>query len=222
MVQETALASDAEVQYVPDVICPSCSEIIQIPLPTYSWYRGEVGCKTCQSKVSVKIGDWGPRGAGSSGRVPHTTPFGNNSGGGGILLEQPVLVRPGSRIPPILVQSMESSVIPEILRSVMRSAIGHYERRDYPDAAVRCRYMIQEVLMAQGTAEDRTAVMITKAKETGTITDLVEPLCRAVVALGNRGAHPPDDPGEPVTMTRNDALLAIAMSAKVLRHFYLD
>ena len=220
MVQETALASDAEVQYVPDVICPSCSEIIQIPLPTYSWYRGEVGCKTCQSKVSVKIGDWGTSSLGV--RVPHTTPFGNNSGGGGILLEQPVLVRPGRRIPPSLVQGMESSAIAEPLRRAMRTAIRHYERRDYPDAAVRCRYMIQEVLMTQGTEEDRPAVMISKAKETGTITDLVEPLCRAVVALGNRGAHPPDDPGEPVTVTRNDALLAIAMSAKVLRHFYLD
>ena len=219
MVQETALASDAEVQYVPDVICPSCSEIIHLPLPTYSWYQGEVGCKTCQSTVSVKIGEWGEWGAGPI--VPRTIPFRNNSGGG-ILLEQPVLVRPGRRIPTSLVQGMESSAISEPLRRAMRTAIRHYERGDYPDAAVRCRYMIQEVLMTQGTEEDRPAVMISKAKETGRITDLVEPLCRAVVALGNRGAHPPDDPGEPVTVTRNDALLAIAMSAKVLRNFYLD
>ena len=132
-----------------------------------------------------------------------------------------MLVRAGRRIPPSLIQDMESRLIPEPLRRAMRTAIGHYERGDYPDAAVRCRYMVQEVLMAQGAEEARPAVMIARAKETGTITDLVEPLCRAVVALGNRGAHPPDAPGEPVIVTRNDALLAILMSANILRHFHL-
>ena len=87
MVQEATVAGEAEVQYVPDVICPNCREIIQIPLPTYSWYQGEVGCRVCQCTVSVKIGEWGPSGAGLSGSVAYTKPFRNNSEGGGILLE---------------------------------------------------------------------------------------------------------------------------------------
>lgn len=43
---------------VPDVICPACSELINLPLPTYAWYSGQVGCRNCQARVEVKVGDW--------------------------------------------------------------------------------------------------------------------------------------------------------------------
>ena len=215
MTQDAVVEREGEVTNVPDVICPNCFKIINVPLPTYAWYRGQIGCQECQARVSVKIGNWEPI---IDGIRPRTRPFGRTIQGG-LLLEEPELIDAGSALPSAFVRDMESTNLPEGPRKAMRTAVQHYKRRNYQDATVRCRFAIQGALLDLGVPDSSIRTMITKAKDSSVITAPLEPLCLAVAAFGNKGAHPQDEPAPIVT--RDDALMVIGMTANVLRTLYL-
>ena len=202
--------------YVPDVLCPSCAEIINIPLPTYAWYAGQVGCRNCQARVEVQIGDWEKRI--SYRPLAHTKPFGNSKGG--LLLEEPKLVSAGRIIPRVLVGGMESNSIPEDIRKAIRVAVQHYDRGYYLDAAVRCRVTLELALAEQGIGSDHLHNMAEQARTVRLVTEGVKYICQAVAHYGGKAAHPQSDPA--LEVSRRDALVAVTMTANVLRHLYLS
>jgi hypothetical protein len=123
-------------------------------------------------------------------------------------------------LPRTLIKDMESADIPEGPRKAIRTAIQHYDRGNYHDAAVRCRVTIETAFAEQGISRDHLSRMTEKARNESLITEGVRCLCVVVAHFGGKAAHPQSDPA--VEVTRSDSLTLIAVTANVLRHLYLS
>ena len=220
IIEETAAEQNGEAEkqgYVPDLQCPHCLSVVHLPLPTYAWYNGEVGCQDCQSRFTVRIGSWerslqgGPQG--------RTTPFGNTVQGG-ILLAPPKLLTEGQGLPRILTRDIDSSQLPDEVKTAIRGAIRHYDRADHLASIIRCRSTLEIALAEVTIPRDHLAVMSKRARANGVITEGVDNLCRAVAFFGGKAAHPQSRPE--LQVTRQDALTVICITIQVLRHLFLE
>ena len=212
---ESAIAEE-EVQYVPDVKCPNpnCGRDIRLSNTTYAWYEGPVPCEFCHCTMHLRIGDtdlntgaWGPG--------KKTERFGDSRGGN--LLYPPTLIREADSIPTMMLDGIGTNV-PLPIREAFDTATHHFNRLDYIDAAVRCRFTLEVALMDRGISRDRLPVMADQARSQALVTELVKNLCVVVAGLGGDAAHPQTNPARYVD--RNEALLAIDTTANVLRGLY--
>ena len=204
--------------YVPELVCPNCKEIVLLDRSTYHWYEGEVGCPECHAMLSVKVGDGNTQGL--ERREVAQPPFPSLVPTGGFLLEPPMLVRHGNVFPEVLTLGVQTASVPIQVKRSIRQAVQHYSTGHFFDTVVRCRYTIETVLADGGVQAGILTNMIEQARQRRIITPPVEALCRAVVAYGNRGAHPPEKAGTG-GVTWTDALTVIGMTANIVRSIYL-
>ena len=208
---QQSMTEEEEVKYVPDVVCPNpnCGEELRIPSETYSWYEGPVPCRFCHSTIHLSIGDWNSYGN------ERTEPFAGSNGGK--LLEPPTLIMEPNAIPTMMTDGIGSKV-PESIREAFATATRHFNRLDYTEAAVRCRFTLEFALMERGISRDRLPVMADQARSQTLVTELVKNFCVVVAGIGGDAAHPQTNPARYVD--RNEALLAIDTTANVLRRLY--
>ena len=136
---------------------------------------------------------------------------------GGKLLEPATLVMEANAIPTMMTDGIGSNV-PESIREAFDMATHHFNRLDYNDAAVRCRFTLEFALMERGISRDQLPVMADQAKSQTLVTELVKNFCVVVAGIGGDAAHPQTNPARYVD--RNEALLAIDTTANVLRRLY--
>ena len=141
--QHSITEAEAEVKYVPDVRCPNpnCGRAIRLSNTTYAWYEGPVPCEFCHCTMHLLIGGWNRSGN------KRTEPFEGSNGGK--LLEPATLVMEANAIPTMMTDGIGSNV-PESIREAFDMATHHFNRLDYNDAAVRCRFTLEFALYGTG------------------------------------------------------------------------
>ena len=212
MLQDAVQPADwpQEIEYVPDLICPNCANVMRVPREGYSWYAGNVPCGRCQCQVQVEIGDYETDYLGR--KYPTTIPFDDSPGGK--VLETPKVVERARIIPLILVQGTEAEKIPETLREIFRTAIQGFEEGRYDDAVVRCRVTLEATLRRLDVAGDTPSSLVAAAHRDRLLSSPYEKYGQIVVAMGGGSAHG----GPPVSQA--DALLVIGLIASLLRRLY--
>ena len=204
------LTETDEVEFVPDVICPNpnCGALLRIPRETYAWYEGPVPCRFCHSTMHLSIGDtrYGNK---------RTKPFTGSYGGK--LLEPPTLILEANPIPAAMTEGLGSNV-PQAIRETFETAIQHFNRTNYTDAAVRCRFTIETALCDRGVGKDLLTKMISDARMSGLITENIKDFCLGVNGIGGNAAHVQTNPARYVD--RSEALLAIDATGLILRRLY--
>ena len=204
---------------MPNVVCPNCGEIVLLDNSTYQWYEGPVTCRECHAVLSVKIGGWERPRPGETQGCPSVFPV--PGANGGFLLEPPRLVEHRDNFPAILTLGLSSASIPVGVRQPIQQTVRVYATGNFADVVVRCRYTVEAALEDNGITPDSLGNMVTQAYNRKIIVRPVEALCRAVIAYGNRGAHPLGEPGEE-DITWTDALTVIGMTANIVRSLYLN
>ena len=210
MMQAETTIHESEVQYVPDVACPNCGRLLNLPRDTYAWYKGNVTCANCQTVCYIEIGDYLSHNLGPT--VPTTVRFENSRGG--LLLRAPQIVEKRDSVPLDLVAGTESESIPVRPKRILRTAVSHFEERRYDDAAVRCRVLVEYVLEDQGIKSNPPSQMVDQAIAERLLVVPLDKYAQIIVAAGGQAAHP----RQPIS--RNDALLVIGMAASLLRQLY--
>ena len=104
------------------------------------------------------------------------------------------------------------SNVPEDIRETFETAIQHFNRMDYTDAAVRCRFTIETALYERGVGEALLTNMISDARMSGLITENTKDFCLGVNGIGGNAAHVQTSPARYVD--RPEALLAIDANAQ--------
>ncbi len=198
-------------EYVPDVICRHCGQLINLPRESYSWYAGEVTCRECQCTLYVEIGDYQSLLGGTP--IPTHLPFPNAPGGR--VLRTPKVVRRPNAFPIDLVHGTESEKIPAEVKDPLRTAIRAFDDERYADAAVRCRVVIESALRQQGVQGSTPSSMVDEATRDRLLFEPYEKYGQIIVAAGGQGAHAPRPP-----ITRDRALLLIGLTADLLRMLY--
>lgn len=169
--------------------CPFCDGLIVFPLPEYEFYDGEIGCQHCHRKSQVRIGAY-YRSPWAAGALSTTKPQWNNRGeqkpGGRLLSIEP-------KVPAELALGI-SKKVPDGLRGDLESAVRCFEIGQYRAAAMLCRYAVQSALKTMGVPEGPLNGMINRARHGSVISELAKRQADAVTFMGNKSAHPHDDP----------------------------
>ena len=169
------------------VRCPYCDASMAFSMPEYEFYKGIVGCEHCHRKSNLRIGGYHRGWDGSA--IKMTDPVWNRGvpiHGGRLLSIEPV-------VPTELALGI-SPKIPAELRQDLDSAIRCFEIGEHRATAMLCRRCIQSALKIQGVPEGSPTKMINIAKQQGVISEVAKKQSDAVTFMGNKAAHPQDDP----------------------------
>ena len=170
------------------VKCPYCDKVMVFSLPEYAFYDGPVGCEHCHRKSRLRIG--GYYNGNYGGTLTTSEPVwrgGRPLTPGGLLLSiEPV-------VPTDLVLG-DSDKIPDGPRHDLESAVRCLEIGQFQATAMLCRRCVQSALKTKGIPEDAPSRMIDIARQQGTLSELANKQSDAVTFMGNKAAHPLDDP----------------------------
>ncbi len=169
------------------VRCPYCNRTMEFSLPEYEFHDGQIGCEHCHRKSHLKIGgyaDWHGR------TVDVTKPVASR-------LRSPIY---GGRL-----LSIEPAVSPELIldasrkipdgpRRDLESAVRCLEIQEFIASAMLARRCIQSALKIKGIPEGTPSRMINIARQNETISELAKKQSDAITFMGNKAAHPQDDP----------------------------
>lgn len=188
------LATESEVEYVPDLVCPRCQTEINLNRETYEWYDDAVGCYQCKATFTVKIGYKGPVETIYGPSEVETTTKPDFKTRGGMLLEAPKLV-----IPAYLTEWVSSigDSVPTMTRDEYLQAVEEYGSLRFSDAALHFRTTLEFALGDLGVVPANVHSLNRKidiALQQNAISQEIGSLCRAVAVYGNRSAHAQPDP----------------------------
>ena len=211
---------EEERQFVPDVRCPHCSGFMKFPLPEYEFWEAVEVCEHCGRRSRVRIGGSvivPSRIAGQPNQYeeftkPQLHPRTREELPGGRLLSiesaAPVETVRGLNSPPIPLEPYEAA----------QEAIKSLEIGAYRAAASMSRYTIQSALLDKGTPDRRPMDMVNYARQHNLVSDIVVSRCRAIVYIGNSGAHPQADVLK--NIGRQDAIEGLRLMRRVLLEIY--
>ena len=170
------------------VKCPYCDNMMEFPLPEYAFHVGTVGCEHCHRKSRLRIG--GYYNDIYSGTKATSQPVWRGgrylTPGGRLLSIEPV-------VSPELVVGY-SREIPDGPRQDLESAVRCLEIGEFRASAMLCRRCVQSALKIKGIPEDAPSKMINIARQRGTLSELAKKQSDAVTFMGDKAAHPLDDP----------------------------
>lgn len=209
-----------ECQFVPDVRCPHCSGFMKFPVPEYEFWEAVEVCEHCGRRSRVRIGGFvivpsiivGQPERYEEFTKPRRHPLTGKELLGGRLLSIE------SAAPVETVRGLNSPPIPPEPYEAVQEAIKSLETGAYRAAASMCRYTIQSALLDRGAPDQRPMDMINYAKQQGLVSDIVISRCRAIVYIGNSGAHPQADVLR--NIGRQDAVEGLRLTRRVLLELY--
>ena len=168
------------------VRCPYCDRMMVFSLPEYEFHDGQVGCEHCHRKSHLRIGGYYSQ---YGQTVATSEPVWMNGLpvlGGRLLSIEPA-------VPPELILA-DSPKIPDEPRQDLESAVRCLEIEEFKAAAVLCRSCVQSALKIRGIPEGAPSRMINIARQREVISELAKKQSDAVTFMGNKAAHPQDDP----------------------------
>lgn len=191
--------------------CPYCDDTMTFSLPEYEFHKGVVGCKRCHRKSELRIGGYYRGWASSTLRT--TEPVwdkGEWTSGGRLLSIKPV-------VPVELVLGI-SKKIPAELRQDLDSAVRCFEIEEYRATAMLSRRCIQSALKNRGIPESTPSRMVNIARQQGVLSELAKKQSDAVTFMGNKAAHPQDDPL--LDLSKSDVVQGLQMVRRILLELF--
>ena len=171
------------------VKCPHCDQMMVFSLPEYEFFSGTVGCEHCHRKSHLRIGGYYRDGF-LSRTVATSEPVwisGRSATSGGRLLSiKPI-------VPPELVVGI-SDKVPEEPRRDFEGAVRCFDIGVLRGSAVLLRRCVQSTLRLNGIEESTPTRMISVAHQMGILSELAKRQSDVVTFMGNKAAHPQDDP----------------------------
>ena len=212
MLHQDAIETQEAMKSVPNIACGHCGENLYYELPTYEYWDNLEVCRHCKRRFKLRIGTLWIRQGQREGEGTTIPPF--NSAGemrpGGVLLENTPVVAPE------IVQGLNSPHIPSTVAQAMQEAIKGIEWGLCQSAAVMCRVALQAALLEKGIPESSPMRMIDTAKCQGLLSAIAVSRCRALVFIGNSGAHPQVD------LLKNIGLDDVIEGAKLTKRVLLE
>ena len=193
------------------VRCPYCDASMTFSLPEYEFHKGVVGCEHCHRKSDLRIGGYYRGWANSTLRT--TEPVWDNGvpiSGGRLLSIKPVV--------PVEMVLGVSKKIPAELRQDIDSAVKCFEIAEYKATAILCRRCVQSALKNRGIPEDSPSRMVNIARQRGVLSELAKKQSDAVTFMGNKAAHPQDDPL--LDLSKSDVLQGLQMVRRILLELF--
>lgn len=167
------------------VKCPYCDNEMTFSLPEYEFYDGQIGCEHCHRKSHLRIGGHYTYYYLSDATAETTSPR-KGVVGGRLLSIEPT-------VPPELILGV-SRKIPDEPRQALESAVRCLEIGELTAAAMLCRRCVQSALKIKGIPDGTPLRMIHIAHAKETLTELAKKQAEAITFMGNKAAHPQDDP----------------------------
>ena len=194
------------------VRCPYCDANMAFRLPEYEFYNDVVGCEHCHRKSILRIGGYYKD---YIGRVQQTTePMWNREGkptSGGRLLSIKAVV-------PAELALGISRKVPVEVRQDLESAVKCFEIGEYSATAMLCRRCVQSALKIQGIPEGPPTKMINVARHQDVISELAKKQSDAVTFMGDKAAHPQDDPL--LHLSESDTRQGLQMVRRILLELF--
>ena len=194
------------------VKCPYCDKAMVFSLPEYAFYDGPIGCEHCHRKSRLRIGDYYYDNYGET--MSTSEPVWRNelllTAGGRLLSIQPV-------VPTELVIGYTDK-IPDGPRQDLESAVKCLEIGELRATAMLCRRCVQSALKTKGIPEDTPSRMINIARQRGTLSESAKKQSDAVTFMGNKAAHPLDDPL--LNLAESDIRQGLQMVRRILLELF--
>ena len=169
------------------VRCPYCDASMAFTLPEYEFYEGVVGCEHCHRKSNLRIGGYYRSSIGFT--MSTTEPKWDR----GTAITGGRLISVEAIVPADLALGI-SKKVPAELRQDLESAVKCFEIGEYRATAMLCRRCVQSALKIQGIPEGPPTRMINIARQRDVISELAKRQSDAVTFMGDKAAHPQDDP----------------------------
>ena len=181
---------------MPIPYCPTCGAKQHLDNDTYDGYEGPVTCGACRFPYEVTI----------STAHPYMGP------------RQPARLTspPKAVVPPELLEE-----IPRVPGKTWQNLVSAARCLAFNEplaAAVLCRHVIQDALLAVGLEDGPPDKMVERARRQGLLSEMTYRNCKATVFIGGKAAHPQADPLDEVT--RDDARQALLATRTVLRELF--
>ena len=192
------------------VRCPYCDRMMVFSLPEYEFHDGQIGCEQCHRKSRLRIGGYYSQ---YGQTVATSEPVWMNGSpvlGGRLLSIEPA-------VPPELILA-DSSKIPNEPRRNLESAVRCLEIEEFTAAAMLCRRCVQSALKIKGVPEGTPSKMINIARQQGTLSELAKKQSDAVTFMGNKAAHPHDDPM--LNLADSDVRQGLQMVRRILLELF--
>ena len=192
--------------------CPYCDREMIFSLPEYAFYEGPIGCEHCHRKSHLSIGDYYNDWIGGSIATSKPVSSGSRSrlSGGRLLSIEPIV--------PVELAMRGSDKIPDGPRQDLESAVRCLEIREFRATAMLCRRCIQSALKTKGIPEDTPSKMINAAHQQGALSELAKKQSDAVTFMGNKAAHPLDDPL--LNLVESDTRQGLQMVRRILLELF--
>ena len=194
------------------VRCPYCDGNMAFRLPEYEFYEGVVGCEHCHRKSNIRIGGYYE--SSFSGSTLSTTEPRSERGkavtGGRLLSIEAV-------VPADLALGI-SKQVPAELRQDLESAVKCFEIGEQRATAMLCRRIVHSALQIQGVREDSPSKMISIARNQNILSELARRQSDAVTFMGNKAAHPQDDPL--LNLSESDTRQGLQMVRRILLELF--
>ena len=111
-----------------------------------------------------------------------------------------------------------SKKIPTELRQDLDSAVKCFEIEEYKSTAMLCRRCVQSALKNRGIPEDSPSRLVNIARRRGVLSELAKKQSEAVTFMGNKAAHPQDDPL--LDLSKSDVLQGLQMVRRILHELF--
>ena len=191
--------------------CPYCDRVMVFPLPEYAFYDGNIGCEHCHRKSHLRIGGYYNSYGGTLDTSEPVWIGGRSVTTGGRLLSiEPVV--------PTEIVVGDSDKIPDGPRQDLESAVRCLEIGEFRATAMLCRRCVQSALKIKGIPENGPSKMINTARQRGTLSELARRQSDAVTFMGDKAAHPLDDPL--LNLVESDARQGLRMVRRVLLELF--
>ena len=193
------------------VRCPYCDKEMVFSLPEYAFYDGTIGCEHCHKKSHLRIGGYYENYGNAIATTEPVWRMGRQQTAGG----RPLSVKP---VVPTELTMGYSDNIPDGPRQDLESAVRCLEIGEFLATAMLCRRSVQSALKLRGIPEDTPSRMINKARQQGTLSELAKRQSDAVTFMGNKAAHPLEDPL--LNVVESDVRQGLQMVRRILLELF--
>ena len=193
------------------VRCPYCDSGMAFSLPEYEFYQGVVGREHCHRKSNIRIGGYYRSSIGHT--MSTTEPRWNR----GTAVTGGRLISVDAVVPADLALGISNKVPTELWKD-LESAVKCFEIGEIRATAMLCRRCVQSALKIQGIPEGPPTRMINIARQREVISELAKRQSDAVTFMGDKAAHPQDDPL--LHLSQSDTRQGLQMVKRILLELF--